>query len=213
MQAETYKTFIDKGCGRCAHFDTPDCKVNTWRSELMALRSIIQAFGLDEEMKWGVPCYTLNGKNVLNISALKNHCTLVFFKGSLIDEAILDKPGPHSQAVRYIRIHSMKDLEAKTSAIQKCVQTAIENEKAGRQVTFSQDSEPMPGELRQMMAEDMAFEMAFNALTPGRQRGYIIYFSAGKQSATRLRRIEKYYGNIMRGEGMHDHYKSRDRQP
>jgi uncharacterized protein YdeI (YjbR/CyaY-like superfamily) len=205
---ETY--FID-GCMRCALGTTAACKVRTWPEALAALRSVAQSCGLVEEVKWGVPCYTLDGKNVLNISALKDAAVIGFFKGALLDDpsGLLVAPGPNSQAVRQAKFTTAAEVEAAQEALLSLIASAIEVEKAEKSIVFSPSPEPWPEELLSAFAEDPGFEAAFRALTPGRQRGYVLHFSSAKQSATRSSRIEKHRNAIFNGKGMHDDFKMR----
>jgi uncharacterized protein YdeI (YjbR/CyaY-like superfamily) len=205
---ETY--FID-GCMRCALGTTAACKVRTWPEALAALRSVAQSCGLVEEVKWGVPCYTLDGKNVLSISALKDAAVIGFFKGALLDDpsGLLVAPGPNSQAVRQAKFTTAAEVEAAQEALLSLIASAIEVEKAEKSIVFSPSPEPWPEELLSAFAEDPGFEAAFRALTPGRQRGYVLHFSSAKQSATRSSRIEKHRNAIFNGKGMHDDFKMR----
>lgn len=205
---ETY--FID-GCMRCALGATAACKVRVWPEALAALRSVAQSCGLVEEVKWGVPCYTLDGKNVLNISALKDAAVIGFFKGALLDDpsGLLVAPGPNSQAVRQAKFTTAAEVEAAQEALLSLIASAIEVEKAGKSIVFSPSPVPWPEELLSAFAEDPGFEAAFRALTPGRQRGYVLHFSSAKQSATRSSRIEKHRNAIFNGKGMHDDFKMR----
>jgi len=207
----TVENYLLEGCGRCPLGGTPDCKVHLWVPELELLRAIVLDCGLTEDCKWGVPCYTFQDNNVLLISAFKNHCAISFFKGSLLrdENGILEKPGKHSQATRLIKFTARKQIEEKEDYIRAFIFDAIEIEKAGLKVEFKKKPEPIPEELEQKFQDDPMLKDAFEALTPGRQRGYILFFSAPKQSKTRISRIEKCVGKILNGEGMHDKYKRR----
>ncbi|MDF1698330.1 MAG: YdeI/OmpD-associated family protein [Saprospiraceae bacterium] len=202
--------YFTEGCRRCPLGGTPDCKVYNWTSELMMLRKIVLQSGLDEEAKWGVPCYTFRNENILMVSALKEYCCISFFKGSLLvdKKKILVKPGPNSQAARLLKFKSVDDIHRIENEIKEYILESIENEKAGLKVVFKKNPEPIPAELEAKFDEDSALKIAFEALTPGRQRGYILYFSQPKQSKTRVARIEKYVSMIMSGVGIHDKYKS-----
>lgn len=202
--------YIASGCGRCDYYDTPQCKVNPWREELKLLRRIVLDCGLTEEFKWSQPCYTFNKKNVLIVTALKDYPLIGFFKGSLLadPEGILISPGERSQADRRLVFTSVEQILNQEPLIKAYIHQAIEIEKAGLSVEFKKEQDPMPEELTQKLEELPQFKLAFEALTPGRQRGYIIHFSQPKQSKTRLARIEKYIPQILEGKGMHDHYKS-----
>ncbi|OEK01046.1 hypothetical protein BFP97_05780 [Roseivirga sp. 4D4] len=207
---QTVDNYLIEGCGRCPLGATPDCKVHNWTSELKLLRSTVQACGLVEECKWGAPCYTFNGKNVLMISAFKNYCAISFFKGVLLNDSLgnLVKPGENSQSARLLKFTSLKEIQEIIPDIKAYIFEAIEVEKAGLEVTFKKNPEPVPEELQTKFDEDPSLQNAFESLTPGRQRGYIIHFSQPKQSKTRVSRIEKCIPKILKGEGFHDHYKS-----
>lgn len=201
--------YLEDGCMRCKYGATPNCKVRNWQDELKKLRSIVLDCGLTEELKWGVPCYTYNGKNVLMVSALKDCSLISFFKGSLLKDAdgILVKPGENSQAARYVKFTDVKEIENMENSLKACIYEAVEVEKAGLEVQFKKNPEPVPNELQQKLDNDPVFKNAFEKLTPGRQRGYILYFTQPKQSKTRESRIEKSIGKILNGEGLHDNYK------
>jgi uncharacterized protein YdeI (YjbR/CyaY-like superfamily) len=204
----TVEQYLLEGCGRCALGGTPACKVHNWTAELELLRRIILDCGLTEESKWGVPCYTFQNSNVLLLSAFKEYCSISFFKGALLNDAkgILVKPGPNSQAARLFKFSNIEDIHAIEDDIKAYIFEAVEVEKAGLKIDFKKHPEPVPEELTQKFEEDPSFKNAFEALTPGRQRGYIIHFSAPKQSKTRVSRIEKCTGKILNGEGLHDKY-------
>lgn len=203
------KYLID-GCMRCKYGATPACKVNDWKDELVALRHIALASGLSEELKWGVPCYSWEGKNVAIVSAFKEYAALSFFKGVLLDDPqqLLSQQGESSQSARLIKFTSLAQIEALQDVLQAYLHAAIAHEKAGTKVVFAQQPEPIPEELLQQFQEDPALEAAFFALTPGRQRGYIIHFSQPKRSETRHARIEKCKAQILQGIGFHDAYKA-----
>jgi len=202
--------YFAQGCGRCSLFDTPQCRVHLWQEEMQTLRSYLLEAGLTEERKWGNPCYTLKGKNVVMLGALKEYCSLGFFKGSLLHDpkGLLVAAGENSQASRQLRFTTVKDILRDKKHIAAIIGEAIKAEQEGRKVVFKSVNEfPMPDELKMKFEDDPAFEKAFHALTPGRQRGYLLHFAEPKQSATRVSRIDKYEEQIMRGEGLHDAYK------
>ncbi len=203
--------YLLEGCGRCPLGGTPDCKVHNWTTELELLRGIVLDSGLTEELKWGVPCYTYRGKNILLLSAFKAHCAISFFKGALLDDpaGILEKPGENSQAGRLIKFTNTQQVVELEPHLKVLFKAAIEVEKAGLKVPFKKQPEPIPEELQQKFAEDPVLKAAFAALTPGRQRGYILHFSQPKQSKTRISRIEKCISKILKGEGLHDKYQSK----
>lgn len=198
--------YLKEGCGRCSLYRTPQCKVHTWQSELVHLRKIVLDCGLLEELKWSQPCYTFQKNNILLVTAFKDYAAIAFFKGALIKDShdILVAPGEHSQATRQIRYTGIKDI-IKTEAILKSyIFQAIEIEKSGLKVNFKKHPEPIPCELLKKFEELPALKSSFEALTPSKQRGYILYFSKPKQSITRNSRIEKYMPKILKGKGFHD---------
>ncbi len=201
-------TYLMEGCGRCPLGGTADCKVHKWTSALELLRAIVLDCGLIEEVKWGVPCYTFQNANVLLVSAFNEYCSISFFKGSLLSnsQGLLEKPGPNSQAARLIKFTNIEKIRSHEADIKTCIFEAIEVEKAGLKVKFQKNPEPIPEELEKKFEEDPVLKTAFESLTPGRQRGYILHFSAPKQSKTRVSRIEKCIGKILNGEGLNDKY-------
>jgi uncharacterized protein YdeI (YjbR/CyaY-like superfamily) len=198
--------YILDGCGRCAYHATPKCKVRNWQEVLETLRQVVLDCGLTEELKWGVPCYTVDGKNVLIVSALKNYCGISFFKGVLLDDphGILEKPGANSQSYSLIKFTKVEEITEREEVLKSYILQAVEVEKAGLKVEFKPDFTPMPDELLQKFEEFPAFKKAFFALTKGRQKGYIIYFSQPKQSQTKVGRIEKSMQQIFNGKGLND---------
>jgi uncharacterized protein YdeI (YjbR/CyaY-like superfamily) len=202
--------YLREGCGRCPLGGTPECKVHRWTEELKRLRQLVQDCGLEEELKWGVPCYTFQAKNVLLVSAFREYCALSFFKGSLLSDShgILKKPGENSQATRLITFMSAGEITEQAAVLKAYVREAIEVEKAGLKVDFQKNPEPIPEEFQQALQDDPYVRSAFENLSPGRQRGYILYFSQPKQSRTRFARIERSIAKILNGEGLHDQYKS-----
>ncbi|BDS06246.1 hypothetical protein NT6N_12860 [Oceaniferula spumae] len=181
-------------------------EASEWSDELGRLRAIILDCGLTEEFKWRAPCYTFQKKNVLMLGALKESCVLSFLKGALLKDArhLLSKPGENTQAARVIRFTQLQEILEVESTLKNYIHEAIEIEKSGVQVPENKNAEPIPEELQNAFDQSPSFKTAFEALTPGRQRGYILYFSAAKQSATRVTRIEKYTPRIMDGKGIHD---------
>lgn len=198
--------YLLEGCGRCKLGGTPACKVHTWEAELQELRRILSDSDLQEELKWSVPCYTWGGKNVLVASAFKDYAALSFFKGVLLKDhhKLLHTPGKSSQASRVLKFTTVDQILELEPIIKSYLEEAIEIEKAGKKVEFKKDLEPIPEELQLELQLNPDLKSAFEALTPGRQRGYIIYFSAPKQSKTRSARIAKYTPKILSGKGFHD---------
>jgi uncharacterized protein YdeI (YjbR/CyaY-like superfamily) len=198
--------YITNGCGRCKYYSTAKCKVRNWQEELETLRQIAIDSGLTEELKWGVPCYTFNDTNIAMVSAFKDYCSLSFFKGALLKDTnnLLVKTSESMQSARFIKFTCSKEITEKSLILKSYIFQAIELEKAGLKVDFKKNLEPAPEELLAKFDENPALKKAFYALTTGRQRGYIIYFSQPKQSNTRVIRIEKYMQKIMNGEGLND---------
>jgi uncharacterized protein YdeI (YjbR/CyaY-like superfamily) len=178
-----------------------------WRDEYKKLREIIADCGLDEELKWGVPCYTLKKKNVVLMHGFKEYCALLFFKGALLNdpEGILIRQTGNVQSSRQIRFTNSKEISVKASILKAYVFEAIEVEKAGLKVGFKKTSEcPVSEEFKKKLDEDPGLKKAFEALTPGRQRAYLLYFASPKQSKTRESRIEKSIPGILIGKGLND---------
>lgn len=206
LNPQVDKYLID-GCMRCKFGATPQCKVNNWREEIETLRQIVLETGLNEEIKWGVPVYTHNGKNVLSVAALKGFATIGFFKGVLLTDShkILQQQGS-LQSDRIVRFTKTSDIKKMEDVLKSYIKEAVEIEESGKKVEFKKNPEPIPDELLQAFEDDPTFEKAFYALTSGRQRGYIIHFSQPKQPQTRIGRIEKYKEQIFNGVGLHDKY-------
>lgn len=182
-------------------------KAKNWQEEMTLLRSILLECNLTEVIKWGKPCYTLNDKNIVIIQDFKNHCDLGFFNGaSLTDlKQLLIKPGVHTQSARQFRFDDLENIKKKRALIKAYIKEAIENEKKGIKITV----DDIPAieqvvELTTIFKKNKAFEKAFNKLTPGRQRAYHMFFTAAKQSETRISRIEKFIPRILDGKGMTD---------
>ncbi|TWT90340.1 hypothetical protein Mal64_07280 [Pseudobythopirellula maris] len=178
-----------------------------WRDELEELRAIALDRDLTEELKWRSPCYTVEGKNVAILGGFKEFCTISFFKGALLKDhkGLLDKPGKNSRAARLIRFTSVGEIVRLRPAIEACLREAIAAERAGLKVEVDQGAAlELPAELVARFDESPALRTAFEALTPGRQRGYAMHFAAAKQSKTRTARIEKYEPRILQGKGFHD---------
>ncbi len=182
-------------------------KAQKWQAEFEKLRGIVLDQGLTEELKWGVPCYTFQGSNVVLMHGFKDYCALLFIKGALLQDSqgILIQQTENVQAGRQIRFTNLREIIEMEPILKAYIDEAIEVEKAGLQVTHKKTEEyDMPDELQNKFAEIPALETAFEALTPGRQRAYLLYFSAPKQSKTREARIEKYLPQILAGKGLND---------
>jgi uncharacterized protein YdeI (YjbR/CyaY-like superfamily) len=198
--------FLVEGCMRCSLGATPACKVLLWTDILEFLRQLILETDLQEERKWGVPTYTINGKNVVMLGVFKDSCVLSFIKGQLIPDPkeLLALPGPNSREGRILRFTQISQATGLENEIRHFLQEAIQVERSGKKAAPNSSPQVLPDELLQKFAEHPGLESAFFALTPGRQRGYLIHFSGAKQSPTRLSRIEKCIPNIFAGKGMMD---------
>ncbi|PUZ27658.1 Uncharacterized conserved protein YdeI, YjbR/CyaY-like superfamily, DUF1801 family [Chitinophaga costaii] len=182
-------------------------EATTWQKELEKLRSIALDAPLTETLKWGVPCYTFQGHNIVLIHSFKAYCALLFFKGALLqdDHGLLVQQSQHTQATRQIRFTNTEEITAQQTLIKAYIHAAIAGEKAGIKVNFTAKTSLIyPEEFQQKIKEIPTLKAAFSALTPGRQRAYNLYFSAPKQSTTRVSRIQKYISHILNGKGLHD---------
>jgi len=182
-------------------------KATTWQKEYEKLRMIILECGLTEELKWGCPCYQFENRNIILIHGFKEYCALLLFKGALLadPEGILIQQTENVQSARQIRFTSAQQIVKMERILKTYIYEAIEVERAGLQVKLKKTSDfEMPEELQNRLNKSAALKKAFNALTPGRQRAYIFYFSQAKQSKTRESRIEKYVKHILSGKGLDD---------
>jgi uncharacterized protein YdeI (YjbR/CyaY-like superfamily) len=178
-----------------------------WQEEMEYLRTIVLDCQLTEELKWRQPCYTFQENNMIMIGAFKDGCVLSFLKGALLSDpnGILTKPGENTQSARVVRFTSIRAIVELELILKAYIYEAIEVEKAGLKVDFNQSSVLVfSDELQHQLDENAAFKIAFEALTPGRQRAYNMHFSEAKQSKTRVSRIEKYIPQILNGKGIND---------
>lgn len=207
LNPKVEKYLID-GCMRCPLGGTPQCKVLPWRKIIEHLRQAVLNSDLTEELKWGIPVYTHNGRNIVNIAALKDSVVVGFYKGALMEDTykLLEQQG-RVQSARIIRISDLEKLYQVEKVLLDYIKEAIELEISGKKVPTVGISEPLPEELILAFENDFLFKESFFALTPGRQRGYILHFSQPKNASTRIARIEKHKQNILMGKGMHDDYK------
>ena len=199
--------YLAVGCMRCPLGNTPACKVHTWVEEMQQLRRIILDCGLTEEVKWSMPCYTSEKRNIVLMSAFKEYCALSFFKGALLKDVkgILIQQTENTQAARQIRFTDVQQIVELEPVLKAYIAEAIEVEKAGLKVDPKEKPElAFPEELQKKLDKNPALKTAFEALTPGRQRGYILHFSQPKQSKTRESRIEKWLPQILDGKGLND---------
>ncbi|KAA3612697.1 MAG: hypothetical protein DWQ05_18360 [Calditrichaeota bacterium] len=182
-------------------------KAGIWQEEFKTLRSIILGCGLSEELKWGVPCYTFQNNNIVLIHGFKEYCALLFPKGALLKDVkgILIQQTENVQAARQIRFSNVQEIAAMEPLLKDYINEGIEVEKAGLKVEFKKTSEfTIPEEFQRALDENHALRSAFESLTPGRQRGYLLYFAQPKQSKTRESRIEKCIPRIFDRIGLND---------
>jgi uncharacterized protein YdeI (YjbR/CyaY-like superfamily) len=182
-------------------------KAGKWQEELDKLRPIVLDCGLLEELKWGCPCYTLQDKNIVLIHVFKEYCALLFFKGALLNdpEGILIQQTKNVQLPRQIRFTNASEITKMRSVLKAYIFEAMEVEKAGLKMKLKKTSDfTIPEEFQKKLNKTKGLKTAFNALTPGRQKGYIFYFSQPKQSKTRESRVEKYIPKILKGKGIND---------
>jgi len=182
-------------------------KAKKWQEEIEQLRLIALDCGLEEELKWGCPCYTLGKSNIVLIHVFKEYCAYLFFKGALLSDPhnILIQQTENVQGARQIRFTNFGEIVDSASILKAYIHEAIEVEKAGLKVELKKTNEfPVAEEFKSKLDSIPALKAAFEALTPGRQRGYYLYFSAPKQSKTREARVEKYMPQIMNGKGLDD---------
>ena len=182
-------------------------KAEKWQEEFEKLRMLILDCGLTEEVKWGCPCYVFQKRNIVLIHGFKEYCALLFFKGALLNDAngLLIRQTENVQAARQIRFTSVREIVKMKPILKAYIYEAIEVEKAGLKVDFKKTKEfKTPEEFQKKLDKIPALKTAFKALTPGRQRGYILYFSAPKQSKTRESRVEKCMQQILNGRGLND---------
>jgi uncharacterized protein YdeI (YjbR/CyaY-like superfamily) len=182
-------------------------KAKKWQEEVEHLRTIVLDCGLTEELKWGCPCYTLEKTNIVLIHVFKEYCALLFFKGSLLKDPknILIQQTENVQAARQIRFTGVKEVVKLKTTIKAYIKEAIQVEKAGLKVDLKKTKEyDIPEEFQDQLNDNPALKKAFKALTPGRQRAYLLYFSQAKQAKTRESRVKKYIPQILQGKGLDD---------
>ena len=198
---------LEEGCGRCKLVGTPQCRIIIRNHEMRALREIALETGLEEEVKWGFPAYTFKKKNIFMLGSFKEYSSIMFFKGALLSnpDNILVQPTENTNSGRQLRFTNAKEILKAKKSILAYIFEAIELEKSGAKVEAKKTSEyPMPDELKTKFKELPELNAAFEKLTPGRQRGYLLHFSQAKQSATRYSRIERYMEAIFNGKGMNE---------
>ena len=207
IKPQNVDDFLQDGCGRCAKGGTPDCKVHLWTQELMFLRNLCLESGLTETIKWGMPVYTNKDKNAIILGAFKEFSTIGFFKGSLLNDPqnILQVSGENTQDSRIIKIKHLSELTSIEDWIRVFIQDAIAIEEQGlKPPKMKKKDLVLPEELHTYLDQNPEVSSAFYALTPGRQRSWVIFISGAKQSSTRESRVLKAVPKILEGKGMHD---------
>jgi uncharacterized protein YdeI (YjbR/CyaY-like superfamily) len=207
IKPQNVDDFLQDGCGRCAKGGTPDCKVHLWTQELMFLRNLCLESGLTETIKWGMPVYTHKDKNAIILGAFKEFSTIGFFKGSLLNDPqnILQVSGENTQDSRIIKIKHLSELTSIEDWIRVFIQDAIAIEEQGLKPPKMEKKDlVLPEELHTYLDQNPEVSSAFYALTPGRQRSWVIFISGAKQSSTRESRVLKAVPKILEGKGMHD---------
>jgi uncharacterized protein YdeI (YjbR/CyaY-like superfamily) len=182
-------------------------KAKSWKEEMNLLRSLIMECGLEEEYKWMHPCYSINGNNVVLIHSFKEYTAILFFKGVLMTDKkeLLIQQTKNVQDRRQLRFTSLAEIQGLKSTIKAYVKEAIDIEMSGKKVVFKKTEEfEMPEEFKTVLQKNKAVRTAFEKLTPGRQRAYLLFFSSAKQSATRINRIETFLPKILAGKGKDD---------
>ena len=182
-------------------------KAKSWQKEIDVLRKIVLDCGLKEELKWGSPCYTFQKANVVLIHVFKEYCGLLFFKGALLKDpgGILVQQSKNVQAARQARFTNSQEIIELEPRLKSCILEAVEVEKAGLKVELKKTEEyEVPEEFKKVLIKNKTLQKAFASLTPGRQRGYLLYFSAPKQARTREARVEKSLDQIIAGKGLND---------
>jgi uncharacterized protein YdeI (YjbR/CyaY-like superfamily) len=182
-------------------------KATSWQKEYLALRSIVLDCGLTEELKWGVPCYTFQKSNIVLIHGFKEYCALLFHKGALLKDEhnLLIQQTENVQSARQIRFKNLNEIVENETILKAYIYEAMEVEKEGLKVEFKKTGNyNIPEEFKKRLDENQNLKTAFNNLTPGRQRGYLLYFSQAKQSKTREARIDKFLEKILNGKGLDD---------
>lgn len=180
---------------------------NNWQDALKRLRKIVLSCGLTEEVKWGTPCYTYGKSNIVLLHVFKEYCAMLFFKGALLNDThgILVQQTANVQAARQVRFTDAREVTKLAPVLKAYIYEAIEAEKAGLKVSFKKTTAyAVPEEFQEKLDKRPALKKAFEALTPGRQRAYLLFFSSPKQPATRTSRVEKYIQHILKGKGLND---------
>ena len=206
MNTTSVDSYLQDGCGRCDDYRTPACKVHRWAECLVRLRAHLARTELVETMKWGNPCYTLDGKNVAMIAAFRESCAVSFFRGATLPDpdGVLESAGPNSHHARLVRFTSLEQLTTRADALDRLLAAAVAQERSGVKVARAPAQDPVPEELQRRLDTDEVLRTAFAALTPGRQRSHILHITGAKQAETRARRVERCAEDILAGRGFNE---------
>lgn len=198
--------YFAKGCGRCARFGTRECATKLWAEGLAGLRALCLEAELEEQVKWGHPCYVHSGRNIVLIGAFRGDFRLTFFNAALLSDpaGILEKRGPNTREADMIRFAASEQVEARAGVIRDYLREAMGHAEAGRKAPRKPAETEMPGELLAAMEDDPELARAFAALTPGRQRSYALNLAAAKKPQTRVARIAKFRPAILAGKGANE---------
>jgi uncharacterized protein YdeI (YjbR/CyaY-like superfamily) len=203
----SFQQFLQQGCGRCSLTNTPQCKVHSWQSQLIALQNILAQTPLQETIKWGFPCYSFAQKNILLLGVFNQYVTVSFFKGVYLtdDQKMLVQQGQNTQEARILKITLHTHIPSLEKQLLQWVSQAIELEKLPPiKSNSAPKTEPIPQELEQLLETNTALKKAFYLLTPGKKRGYLLHFNGTKNSDTRTTRIHKCIEKIMAGKAFQD---------
>jgi uncharacterized protein YdeI (YjbR/CyaY-like superfamily) len=206
MNNTNVDSFLADGCGRCSKFRTPACKALHWNGPLLALRKALLASGLTEEMKWGFPCYTLGGKNVAMLLAMKEHCAVAFIRGAELDPTgtFLESAGENAQTSKQLRFRSLQEVQAQQSLLVTLLEEAMKLERGGARKRVAAPEMAMPDELGALLSADATARAAWEALTPGRRRSHALHVGGAKQAETQVRRAEACSSFILDGRGFNE---------
>ncbi|GIV30507.1 MAG: hypothetical protein KatS3mg028_1573 [Bacteroidia bacterium] len=205
IKSENPDEYYENGCGRCKKYATSECKVNVWKDKLLEIRKVLSNYELKEEIKWGVPVFTFHGKNIVMLAAFKNYVSLSLFFGSALEdhEKILEKAGENTRHMRILKINHNSNVAQLSENIGKWVNQSIELVKKGKKLPKDAVLPEIPEELTRKFDEMPELKKAFENLTQGKKRGYLLYFQSAKKIETKIKRIEQCIPKIMQGKGLH----------
>lgn len=203
MKPTTVDAYLLEGCGRCSDFQTPACKVHRWHPLLVRLRALALEAGLEEHVKWGIPCYTHEGRNLVTVAAFRDEAALSFFVGEHLPDpgGILELPGPNTRQARIVRLRSEEQLAEREAALRDLLAAVV---RLPLPAPPAREETELPEELTDLLAGDPDLAAAFEALTPGRQRSFALHVGGAKQAKTRASRAERCIPKILAGKGFNE---------